>query len=64
MINLVPLCITVLLAAAALILLDPLERLLAGAILCFICIIAPLWKYWLQQFKVALHGPWDIAHVR
>jgi hypothetical protein len=28
-----------------------------------ILVLVPIWKHHLQQFKVLLRGPWDIAHV-
>jgi phosphatidylinositol glycan class C protein len=40
------------------------EQLLFGGMLLSICLLAPWWEYAvLQEHKIRLSGPWDIAHI-
>mmetsp|Transcript_18926 Transcript_18926/g.28029 ORF Transcript_18926/g.28029 Transcript_18926/m.28029 type:complete len:318 (-) Transcript_18926:152-1105(-) len=50
--------------ASWLLLQSKLEKLIYGAVLLIVCFLAPTWKYYLQDFKSHIHGPWDIAHIR
>ena len=51
------------LTAGTFLLLEPLEIIVASVILLVICVVAPIWKYWLQGYKTTLRGPWDLAHI-
>ena len=51
------------LTMALIILLEPAETLMVLVITSFIGIFVPIWKYYLQYYKIKLRGPWDIAHV-
>ena len=33
-------------------------------VLLVICVISPTWRYRLQQIKIQVSGPWDIAHIK
>ncbi|KAG7372590.1 phosphatidylinositol N-acetylglucosaminyltransferase [Nitzschia inconspicua] len=60
----VPVSITGILTVALLLLLeDRIEIALVVTTLFLIVFVVPLWKHHLQQHKVLLRGPWDIAHV-
>jgi tRNA(Arg) A34 adenosine deaminase TadA len=62
--TIVPILITGILTSALLLLLeDEKEVMLVVATLSLILFFVPLWKHHLQQYKVLLRGPWDIAHV-
>lgn len=58
-----PLTITAMLTAGTFLLLDQLEIIVASIILGIICVVAPIWKFWLQGYKTTLRGPWDLAHI-
>lgn len=48
-------------AATAMLLLDDRHLLFAlFAVLLFLGVLTPTWKYFLQQHKMFLRGPWDI----
>jgi hypothetical protein len=55
--------ITLLLTAATFVMLEPIEIIVSSVVLGVMCVVAPVWKWWLQGFKMTLRGPWDIAHV-
>lgn len=59
------LVINIVISVATWVLLETLqEKVLFGGILFAICVVAPCWEYAvLQQHKVLLSGPWDIAHI-
>jgi hypothetical protein len=55
---------TFLLVMATWVLLDSLQEKVAfGGMLLVIGLIVPTWKYYLQRYKIHIHGPWDIAHI-
>lgn len=55
---------TFLLVMATWVLLDSRqEKALFGGMLLIVELIVPTWKYYLQRYKVHIHGPWDIAHI-
>lgn len=41
-----------------------LEKVIYVTALIVVCFLAPTWKFYLQGFKKAVYGPWDIAHIR
>jgi phosphatidylinositol glycan class C protein len=59
-----PVIITVILTGALMVLLESEKEMVGVAVTLFIILLlVPLWKHYLQRYKVALRGPWDIAHV-
>mmetsp|Transcript_4450 Transcript_4450/g.8192 ORF Transcript_4450/g.8192 Transcript_4450/m.8192 type:complete len:287 (+) Transcript_4450:41-901(+) len=63
--SIVFLVINVLVSSATWLFLESLqEQLLFGGMLLSICLLAPWWEYAvLQEHKIRLSGPWDIAHI-
>jgi len=39
------------------------EQMVFLSIMLMICVFLPLLKWWMQQYKTIISGPWDIAHV-
>jgi len=58
----VPTVISVLLAGAAFQLLSRLEIAAVLAILVICYGAVPIWKFFLQRYKVTLVGPWVLVH--
>jgi phosphatidylinositol glycan class C protein len=63
--SIVFLVINILVSSATLLFLESLqEQLLFCGMLLSICLLAPWWEYAvLQEHKIRLSGPWDIAHI-
>ena len=56
--------ITTALCVSATLLLESVEQQIEfGATLLCICVVSPTMKWWLQQYKIIVVGPWDIAHI-
>ena len=59
-----PIVVTAILTGAAMVLLESQQEIVGVCVmLALILVLVPLWKHHLQQYKVTLRGPWDIAHV-
>jgi hypothetical protein len=63
LLHVVPIFVSGIFTLALTILLEPGETLMVLIVTAFIGIFVPIWKYYLQHYKVTLRGPWDIAHV-